>query len=101
MLITTQLVILEIGNALAKRKYRNAAIELIKSIEADPSIEIIPFSEELYKRAFQLYSSRMDKEWELTDCISFIVMKDYELVEALTADEHFQQAGFIALLLKI
>ena len=42
----------------------------------------------------------MDKEWGLTDCISFIIMKKYGLFDALTSDEHFQQAGFKAMLLK-
>jgi uncharacterized protein len=42
--------------------------------------------------------SRRDKEWSLTDCISFVVMKERGLTEALTADHHFEQAGFKALL---
>ncbi len=99
-LITTQAVILEIGNALAKLRYRNAAIELITSLEADPNVEIISLTGDLQKRAFQLYKDRMDKEWGLTDCISFIIMQDRGLFKALTTDEHFQQAGFQALLLK-
>ena len=56
------------------------------------------FTDELLKRAFQLYKDRMDKEWGLTDCISFIIMQEFGLVKALTADEHFQQAGFQTLL---
>jgi hypothetical protein len=98
-LVTTQAVILEIGNALAKQRYRNFVIELISSLELDPNVEIISLSEDLYKRAFQLYKDRLDKEWGLTDCISFIIMQDRSLVKVLTADEHFQQAGFQALLL--
>lgn len=98
-LITTRAVILEVGNALAKRGYRDAAIKLISALETDINIEIISLSEELYKRAFQLYQERRDKEWGITDCISFVVMKDYDLVKSLTTDKHFQQAGFQALLL--
>jgi hypothetical protein len=97
-LITTQAVILEIGNALAKLRYRKAAVELINSLENDISIEIVPLTNELYKRAFRFYKERLDKEWGLTDCISFVVMQDYNLTEALTADEHFEQAGFRILL---
>ena len=73
-LVTTQPVILEIGNALAKQRYRNFVIELISSLELDPNVEIISLSEDLYKRAFQLYKDRLDKEWGLTDCVSFIIM---------------------------
>lgn len=69
-IIATRAVILEIGNALAKRCYRQAAIKLIDSIENDENIEIVSISEQLYSRAFQLYKERPDKEWGLTDCIS-------------------------------
>lgn len=98
-LIATRAVIIEIGNALAKARYRKASTALIASMDGDPTIEIVPLSESLYKRAFDLYRQMADKEWGLTDCISFTVMKDRGLTDALTADEHFKQAGFRALLL--
>lgn len=98
-LITTRAVMLEIGNALAKLRYRDAAIELLDSLEQDPNVEIIPISEKLYQRAFELYRERPDKEWGLTDCISFVVMKGLNIKNALTTDEHFKQAGFNVLLL--
>lgn len=97
-LITTRAVVLEIGNALAKLRYRPAAVELLYALEKDPKVEIIPLSEQLYERAVQLYQARPDKEWGITDCISFIVMQDRGLTEALTTDEHFRQAGFQPLL---
>lgn len=99
-LITTRAVVLEIGNALAKIPHRNVAIELLDSLEEDPDVEIIPLSEELYDRAMELYRQRSDKEWGITDCISFVVMQDYGLTQALTTDEHFKQAGFSALLIE-
>ena len=99
-MITTRAVILEIGNALAKLRYRAAAIELLDSLEEDPNVEIIALSEELYNRAMELYRQRPDKEWGLTDCVSFVVMQDYGITEALTTDEHFKQEGFRALLLE-
>ena len=97
-LITTRAIILEIGNALAKTRYRNASVELLDALENDPKVEIIPASEELCARAFQLYRKRLDKQWGLIDCISFIVMTDQSLKEALTTDDHFRQAGFVDLL---
>jgi len=97
--ITTRAVIVEIGNTLSKERHRKNAIDIITFLEIDPDVNIVPFSDDLYHRAFQLYKKRSDKEWGITDCISFVVMEDYRLTEALTADKHFQQAGFKALLL--
>ena len=97
-LVTTQAVMLEIGNALSQLPYRQAAIVLLNSLVADSKVEIVPLSQELYERAFQLYCDRTEKEWRFGDCISFIVMQYSGITEALTSDEHFQQAGFRALL---
>lgn len=97
-LVTTQAILLEIGNSLSKQKYRAAAIQLLESLETDPSIEIIVLTHGLYTLAFDLFKQREDKEWGLVDCISFIVMHDRRMTDALTADIHFQQAGFRALL---
>lgn len=96
--VTTQAVLLEIGNSLSGRRYRAAAVGLLASMEIDPLIEVIPLSPELYSKAFDLYRSRPDKEWGLVDCVSFIVMKERGISGALTADEYFGQAGFRALL---
>ncbi|HWO02441.1 MAG TPA: PIN domain-containing protein [Blastocatellia bacterium] len=81
-LVTTRPVILEIGNALAKQAFRQAAVELIDSLEQDPTAEIVPISEQLYERAFDLYRERRDKEWGLTYCISFVVMSEIGLTAA-------------------
>jgi len=97
-LVTTRAVCLEIGNALAKQKYRQAAVKLLRAIEQDTLIQIVSLSEELYQNAFRLYQDRRDKEWGLTDCISFVVMRERGITDALTTDEHFDQSGFRALL---
>lgn len=97
-LVTTGAVLLEIGNALSKVPHRRAAVQLLSSLRTDPSVEIIPLSEQLFEQAFKLYSDRPDKEWGLTDCLSFVVMRAQNITEALTTDEHFQQAGFKPLL---
>lgn len=97
-LVTTQAVLLEIGNALAKQRYRNDAVRLLASLQADPTVEIVPLTSSLFERAFALFCERQDKEWGLIDCLSFVVMTDRGIHEALSADEHFEQAGFIATL---
>ena len=97
-LITTQAIFLEIGNALSSIKYRQQAGLLLKALETDGSIEVIPLTDFLYEQAFQLFNKHTDKAWGMTDCISFVVMRERGLTEALTADHHFEQAGFRALL---
>lgn len=97
-IVTTRAVLIEIGNALSKQRYRKAGLALLEALEEDPTVDIIPVTEELYATAYQLYSARLDKEWGLTDCISFVVMAENGITEALTTDEHFVQAGFRAML---
>jgi len=97
-MVTTRAVLLEIGNVLAKERYRAAGAQLLTLLEADSHVDIVALTDDLYARAFQLYIQRSDKEWGLTDCVSFVVMRDRGLTAALTADRHFQQAGYRALL---
>lgn len=99
-MVTTRAVVLEIGNALARQRYRKSAINLLQAIEEDPLIEIVPITNELYQKGFALYSERRDKEWSINDCLSFVVMREMNLTEALTTDRHFVQAGFMAILLE-
>ena len=68
-LVTTQAILLEIGNSLSKQKYRAAAIQLLESLETDPSIEVILLTNSLYRLAFNLFKQREDKEWGLVSCI--------------------------------
>lgn len=97
-LVVTRAVMLEIGDALGKQRFRSGVVKLLLSFEKDPYMEIIEITPELYQKTFKLYRERPDKEWGLTDCISFVVMTDLKITEALTSDEHFQQAGFVALM---
>jgi uncharacterized protein len=97
-IITTQAILLEIGNALSKQRHRLDAIQLLDSLQTDPRVEIIPLTDALYAAAFTLFKSRPDKEWGLVDCTSIVVMQQRELIDVLTADEHFRQAGFRPLL---
>ena len=98
-MITTRGVCLEIGSALSRQSFRDSAIALLESLESDPRVEIVPLSEQIYARAFRLFRDRLDKEWGLTDCVSFVAMQQLGLTAALTSDDHFRQAGFRALLL--
>ena len=97
-IVTTRAVLLEIGNALSKLHLRSFASELLQHFERDPQVEIIDLDAGLYRRGLKLFVKRGDKAWSLTDCISFVVMEERGLTKALTSDQHFEQAGFTALL---
>jgi uncharacterized protein len=97
-LVTTRAVLLELGNSLSKQQHRKTGSELLQQIEADQAVTIEPLSENRYAQALALYVARTDKEWGLVDCLSFELMRELSITKALTADEHFEQAGFHALL---
>ena len=96
-LITTDAVLLEVGNALA-RNYKDEAVEIIEQFFASDEVEIVGLTPELFAQAFTLYKRHQDKAWGLVDCISFVVMKQAGISQALTFDQHFVQAGFQALM---
>jgi predicted nucleic acid-binding protein len=97
-MVTTRAVLLEIGNSLSRKRHRALGVALLEFLETDPRVEIVPLSEDLYRKGFELFGQRLDKEWGLVDCVSFVVMQDRGIRESLTTDEHFDQAGFRALL---
>jgi predicted nucleic acid-binding protein len=94
-LVTTRGVVLEIGNALSRQRLRTAAVDFLANLETDESIEV---SRDLFEAGAGLFRDHADKEWSLTDCLSFVVMRDLGIDEALTFDHHFRQAGFRPLL---
>jgi predicted nucleic acid-binding protein len=96
--ITSEAVLFELGNALAKPPFRLLGIQALQKIRSDVNIEIVPILPELFDQTVAFYQSRTDKAWGLTDCSSFVVMQQRGLREALTADKHFEQAGFKRLL---
>jgi hypothetical protein len=97
-LITSDYILVEIANGLSKIKYRDTAINLVNSILTSSDVELIRINDDLFYKSWELFSSRDDKDWGFTDCSSFIVMNEYGIKEAFSADVHFKQAGFIVLL---
>jgi len=96
--VTHDGILLEIGNSLSSVKARSIALRLKESIETSNRIESISLSPELVEAGWKLYVERADKDWGIIDCISFVVMQKHGIAEALTADRHFEQAGFDKLL---
>ncbi|MEN8447135.1 MAG: type II toxin-antitoxin system VapC family toxin [Cyanobacteria bacterium J06555_13] len=98
LIVTTRAILLEIGNALSKQRFRHQGITLLTALEEEPLVKVVSMSDGLYHRAFDLFRTRSDKGWGLVDCLSCVVMQDEGIDKALTADRHFQQMGFRALL---
>ena len=96
--VLTEFVLLELGNTLSPRGARDLFVDMVHHLRADPANRIIPASHALFAEGFALFERRPDKEWSLTDCISFLVMKRERITDALTVDAHFSQAGFTVLL---
>ncbi len=83
---------------MSRAATRNSAAIAFERISRDPRIDVVPHSAEFSKDAVSLFAARSDKDWSLTDCLSFVVMERKGLRDALTADNHFEQAGFRAIL---
>ena len=96
--LTTEYVFWETINGLSKRPDRSKAAMLAEFVLNNPDYIFVVASPELLAAGLQLHRSRPDKEWSLTDCISFHVMRGRGLTRALAHDLHFEQAGFEALL---
>jgi uncharacterized protein len=96
--ITTDYVIVEVAAFLGKPNLRGACIALIDDLRTSGAFTVIRSAPRLFDEGWQLYRSHQDKSWSLTDCISFVVMRQRKIKDALTTDHHFEQAGFRALL---
>jgi uncharacterized protein len=97
--VTTAWVLTELADGLADTAGRRIFPMLLERLASDPRVEMVPADDAVWRRAVELYTKRPDKEWSLTDCLSFVVMSERGITDALTADHHFKQAGFNALLM--
>ena len=91
---TSYWVLLEVANYFAASLNRETAGKLIDSVLADPQVECVKPDWNSFEAGLRLYRDRPDKSWSLTDCISFILMRERGVEKALTSDHHFEQAGF-------
>ena len=96
-MLITDAVFLEIGNALALG-FKKEASEIIADFLASDEVKVVRLSPKLFDEAFALYKKYHDKEWGLVDCVSFVVMRQEKISQALAFDQHFAQAGFEALM---
>lgn len=96
--VTATSILIDVADALSHPSLRHLFSQLSVEIAANSNIVVVALDDELYTAGSQLYRTRPDKDWSLTDCISFVVMRREGITEALTGDHDFEQAGFVALL---
>jgi len=96
--LLTEFILIELGNTIHGEQTREQYVQFVRQMTSDPLCRIVPASSALVTRGLDLFARRLDKDWSLTDCISFVVMREHGVTEALTTDRHFEQAGFRILL---
>lgn len=97
-LLTTEWVLTEVADAFAAPATRTRFAVLIGKLRARDDVTIVPVNSRQFEDGCSLYIQHKDKGWSLTDCISFLIMRQHGTDTALSADRHFVQAGFRILL---
>lgn len=95
-LVTTIWVLTELGDALVSSGRKQTFFNTLDALRHDSMVTIVPPSQDLFDAGVRLCRERPDKDWSITDCISFVAMEERSIAEALTGDHHFEQAGFTA-----
>jgi uncharacterized protein len=96
--VTSAWIIQELADYLCDVPNRELFLSLYEDLRNDSRVTIVPLSTELFDQGIALFAARPDKNWSLTDCISFGIMERMQLCEAAATDHHFEQAGFLTLL---
>lgn len=99
-LITTNFVLAELTALLTSpiRMSRPKQITFLTAIRSAAWVEVVHIDPARDAAAWKLWEARPDKDWSFVDCASFVVMQERSLMDALTSDHHYEQAGFIRLL---
>jgi uncharacterized protein len=100
LIVTTEMILTDLLNGFSDRgpRLRAAALKAVNALRSSPNVTVIPQTSDQFQRALTRYEERIDKDWSLTDCASFLIMEAEGIEAALTHDQHFAQAGFQALL---
>ena len=99
-IVTTEMVLVEVLDSVSSwgHHVRELAAKNVKAWLSGPEVDVVPHASDRFRAALDRYASRLDQDWSLTDCASFLVMEEMNIPEALAEDHNFEQAGFIALL---
>ena len=99
-LVTTEEVLIELLNGFSRsgEDFRKRTAAAVRAISRDPNVKVIPQTRDSFARGLDRYENRLDKEYSVQDCISFVSMEDDDITDALTSDHHFEQEGFVVLM---
>ncbi len=97
-LFTSSLVLIELADGLSRVQHRGLALRMVDALKASKRVEIVQVDQQLEAAGWQLFRERQDKDWGMTDCVSITLMTQRGIRDVLTADHHFEQAGFNVLL---
>ena len=99
-IVTSDMVLAEFLNHMSHigRYERHLAVETVRGLRANSAVKIVPQTTTQFWAATERYRERLDQNWSLTDCSSFLIMEQRRIQEALAHDRYFVQAGFRALL---
>jgi len=97
-LLTTSLVLIEIGDGLSRIQHRQLAIDLHDRLRTSSRVDVVQVTPDDEAGGWELFRNRNDKEWGLTDCVSMLVARHRDVREFFSCDHHFEQAGFRILL---
>jgi predicted nucleic acid-binding protein len=100
LIVTSEMILTEVAASFSDKgnRLRQAVVDLIRSIRANPNSRVVPQTSLQFQDALARFEQCSDKEWSLTDCSSFLIMRELKIDEALAYDKHFEQSGFKALL---
>jgi predicted nucleic acid-binding protein len=97
-LITTDYVLDETATLLKARSAVQLIQPLFDAVRSSLACRIVWMDDDRFGRLQALFLKHLDQSWSFTDCLSFCIMKELGLREALSTDAHFEQAGYVALL---
>ena len=93
-LVTSTYIFDEIVTFFNSRNLHYKAVEIGNRLIESPEIELIEIEQKLFNQGWLYFQKYADKSYSLTDCLSFIIMQENNITQALTLDHHFVQAGF-------
>jgi predicted nucleic acid-binding protein len=99
---TSEMVLTELlaFYSIKGERLRQCAVKIVEEMRQNLKVTVVPQTSAQFQEALAVYKKFQDKEWSLTDCASILIMRHESIIEALSNDQHFEQAGFRALLRK-